>query len=41
MAIHHLPVGARELPSWALWARLPLQGALIWWAQAFARRDTR
>lgn len=41
MAVNHLPLGARELPSWALWARLPLQGVLIWWALSFSRRDTR
>jgi uncharacterized membrane protein len=39
MALHHLPLGTREVPSWALWARLPLQGVLIWWAASFARRD--
>jgi len=22
----------RKLPRWLLWARLPLQGLLIWWA---------
>jgi len=32
MAVHHLPLGDRVLPSWALWARLPLQAALIVWA---------
>jgi uncharacterized membrane protein len=39
MAINHLPLGTRELPSWALWARLPLQLLLIWWAASFTRRD--
>lgn len=39
MALNHLPLGTRELPSWALWARLPLQLALIAWAAAFTRRD--
>jgi uncharacterized membrane protein len=39
MAINHLPLGTRELPSWALWGRLPLQLVLIWWAASFARRD--
>jgi uncharacterized membrane protein len=40
MAVNHLPLGARELPPWALWARLPLQGVLIWWAASFTRRET-
>jgi uncharacterized membrane protein len=39
MAIHELPLGGREVPVWALWARLPLQVLLIWWAASFARRD--
>jgi len=26
-----------QLPAWLLWARLPLQGVLIWWAWQFAR----
>lgn len=25
----------RKIPSWLLWARLPLQGLLIWWAYSF------
>ena len=32
MALHHLPFGGRPVPSWALWARLPLQAVLIAWA---------
>ncbi|HTE51332.1 MAG TPA: DoxX family protein [Kofleriaceae bacterium] len=32
MAIHHLPLGARVVPPWALWARLPLQLVFIAWA---------
>jgi len=39
MAIHQLPLGDRHIPAWALWARLPLQLVLIWWASLFARRD--
>jgi uncharacterized membrane protein len=39
MAINHLPLGTRELPTWALWARLPLQLVLIWWAASFTHRD--
>ena len=26
-----------SLPVWALWARLPLQLPLIWWAWVYAR----
>jgi uncharacterized membrane protein len=39
MAMNHLPLGARHVPAWALWARLPLQLVFIWWASLFARRD--
>lgn len=39
MAINHLPLGTHKLPDWALWARLPLQLVLIWWASSFTRRD--
>jgi uncharacterized membrane protein len=39
MAINQLPLGARHVPAWALWARLPLQLLFIWWASSFARRD--
>ena len=39
MAQNHLPLGTTEVPSWALWARLPLQLLLIWWAASFTRRD--
>lgn len=41
MAINHLPVGPYHLPSWALWARLPLQVLLIWWASSFTRPGRR
>jgi uncharacterized membrane protein len=39
MAINHLPLAGHAMPGWALWARLPLQLLLIWWAASFARRD--
>lgn len=39
MAIHHLPLGERVIPAWALWARLPLQLVLIAWAALFTRRE--
>ena len=32
MAVNHLPLGGREIPAWALWARLPLQVGLVVWA---------
>ncbi len=32
MAVHHLPLGEADLPTWALWARLPLQLVLVAWA---------
>ncbi len=41
MAVNHLPLGARPVPSWALWGRLPLQLLLIWWASSFTRRADR
>jgi uncharacterized membrane protein len=43
MALDHLPLGDHEVPSWALWARLPLQLVLIAWAWRYARapRDRR
>ena len=40
MAVNHLPLGKSEVPSWALWGRLPLQVALIAWAFWFTRPDT-
>ena len=27
-----------KIPAWSLWARLPLQVPLIWWALVYARR---
>jgi uncharacterized membrane protein len=32
MAINHLPLGTTPVPTWALWARLPLQLVFIAWA---------
>jgi uncharacterized membrane protein len=32
MAVNHLPLGDAVVPSWTLWARLPLQALLIAWA---------
>lgn len=39
MAVNHLPLGTTEVPTWALWARLPLQLVLIAWAYWYTRRD--
>jgi uncharacterized membrane protein len=41
MALHHLPLGTRVVPSWALWARLPLQLVLVAWAYSFTRPPRR
>lgn len=40
MAINDLPLGDRDLPTWALWARLPLQLVVIAWCAMFTRRET-
>ena len=38
MAVNHItPTGTTEMPVWVLWARLPLQGVLIWWAYRVGR----
>lgn len=37
MAIHHLPLGDKVIPQWALWLRLPLQLVLIGWAYLFTK----
>ena len=29
----------RPIPPWMLWARLPIQLPLIWWAWLYTRRD--
>lgn len=39
MALHDLPLGGRQLPSWMLWARLPLQLVLIGWALWVSRPE--
>jgi uncharacterized membrane protein len=38
MAVHHLSLGGREIPRWALWARLPLQAVLVGWAYWCSQR---
>jgi uncharacterized membrane protein len=39
MAINDLPLGNDPVPTWALWARLPLQLVFIAWCYLFTRRD--
>ncbi len=39
MALNDLPLDATRIPTWALWARLPLQAVLIAWAWWFTRPD--
>jgi len=39
MAVNHLPLGGDPVPQWALWARLPLQAALVAWAWWMTRPD--
>jgi uncharacterized membrane protein len=41
MAVNHLPLGDRPVPTWALWARLPLQAVLIAWAYWYTRPEKR
>ena len=41
MAVNGLPLGHHVVPSWALWARLPLQLVLIAWAYLFTRTDDK
>ena len=36
MAIDHARWAA--IPEWALWARVPMQGLLIWWAWLYTRK---
>lgn len=37
MALNDLPLGKDPIPTWVLWARLPLQLGFIAWAYAIAR----
>ncbi len=36
MAVNRLPFGRYPVPTWALWARLPLQAVLVAWAWSLA-----
>nr|HEX4317236.1 DoxX family protein [Kofleriaceae bacterium] len=40
MALNDLPLGDTVVPTWALWARLPLQALLIAWAYQYAKAPT-
>jgi uncharacterized membrane protein len=37
MAASHMRIGNPPVPEWVLWARLPLQVPLIWWALVYSR----
>jgi uncharacterized membrane protein len=37
MTLH--PDRYRRIPRWALWARLPLQGVMIWWVWLATQRE--
>ena len=39
MAINDLSLGSTQVPTWALWVRLPLQLVLIAWAYWFTRPE--
>ena len=39
MAVNHLKLGTTDVPTWALWGRLPLQAVLIVWAWWFTRAE--
>ncbi|HWU87139.1 MAG TPA: DoxX family protein, partial [Kofleriaceae bacterium] len=41
MAVNELPLGTATVPTWALWARLPLQLVLIAWAYAVRGPSSR
>lgn len=41
MAINELPLDKTPIPTWALWARLPLQLVFIAWAWWIARNARR
>lgn len=41
MALNDIPLGGRDLPTWALWGRLPFQILFIAWAYWYTRPDRR
>jgi uncharacterized membrane protein len=41
MAVNQLPLGDQPLPTGVLWARLPLQLVLIYWAWRYTRPSAK
>lgn len=41
MALNDIPLDGRDLPTWALWGRLPFQILFIVWAYWYTRPDRR
>ena len=39
MASNDIPLDGRDLPTWALWGRLPIQALLVAWAWWYTRPD--
>ena len=41
MATNPVYMGASPMPGWIAWARLPLQGVLIWWVLWCTRKTVK
>lgn len=41
MATNPIYMGASPMPGWIAWARLPLQGVLIWWVLWCTRKTVK
>ena len=41
MAMNPIYLGASPMPGWIAWARLPLQGVLIWWVLWCTRKTVK
>lgn len=41
MALNDLPLGANKVPTWTLWARLPLQILFIYWAYRVSKEPAK
>ena len=41
MAMNPIYLGASPMPGWIAWARLPLQGILIWWVLWCTRKTVK
>ena len=41
MATNPIYLGASPMPGWIAWARLPLQGVLIWWVLWCTRKTVK